>query len=165
MAILVLFPAPARARVIATGSNRALGILGLHQVHELPDGLTRLSERGESLQVGLAVFEKTFQARAKIVQPSFALWSLDEAILWASPVAHREDWAFAAVARQRVLLLAPEFSLRWAVQHLGQRSLADVSNQVFRIDEMVAGIKVPVMFEDGEIAAGLPKDTERMFLP
>ena len=36
---------------------------------------------------------------------------------------------------------------------------------MLRVDEVITRKEVAVMFDDGDITAGLPKDTERMFLP
>ena len=35
---------------------------------------------------------------------------------------------------------------------------------MLHVDEVITRKEVAVMFDDGDIAAGLPKDTERMFL-
>ncbi len=36
---------------------------------------------------------------------------------------------------------------------------------MLHVDEVITRKEVAVMFDDGNIAAGLPKDTERVFLP
>jgi hypothetical protein len=41
----------------------------------------------------------------------------------------------------------------------------DIPQAMFRIDEVITRKEVSVVFDDGNITAGLPKDTQRMLLP
>jgi len=164
-ALFVLSATAARARIIATCLNRRAGIFELQQLHEPLYGRPRPQPRGEPLQVGPAVREEPFQAGAEIIESFFAFWSPEETILRTRTITHGEHVALATVTGQRVPLLLPEFTQWRAFQHLDQRSLADVADVVLPVDEMIAGEEVPIMFDDGKIAAGLPEDAERMLHP
>lgn len=44
-------------------------------------------------------------------------------------------------------------SLCRALEQFPQRSLDDISNQVHRIDKVIAGIKITIVFDDRDISA------------
>jgi hypothetical protein len=84
-----------------------------------------------------AVGKKAFIARAQIVQPRFAIWRLDEAILRTPTMTHSSDLTFLAVAWQGIQFSLPEGSLSWALKQLDQWSLLDIPKAMFSIDEVV----------------------------
>src|SRR5205823_2339891 len=85
------------------------------------------------------------QARAKIVEPLFAVRCFDEAILRATAVAHAQDFALAAVARQARPLILAEFPLPRILDHFRQGLFVDIADLVLRLDVMIAGVEVAVM--------------------
>jgi hypothetical protein len=111
------------------------------------------------------VSEKSFKARTQVVQTLLTVRSPDEAVLRASAVTQGKDLALPTVARQRIPLGLPKLSLGRVLQHFDQRGLADIPQAIFRVDEVIAGIKVPIVFDHGDIAACLPKDAKRMLHP
>ena|ERR1700760_18075 len=54
------------------------------------------------LHVWVDVVEEVLVPRAKIVQARVSIWSMDEAMLRAFPVARKPDIAFSAHARQQI---------------------------------------------------------------
>ncbi len=107
--------------------------------------------------------EKSFQTRAEVVEAVFAVRCSGKSVFRTSPVARGKNLAIAAVSGERIPLVAAELPLRRVLEHFHERSLADIPDAVLRVDKMVAGIEVPVMFDDHDIAAGLLEDAERMF--
>ena len=46
---------------------------------------------------GSAVGKETFIARTKVIEPRFAIWRLEEAILGAPPITHIQDLAYLTI--------------------------------------------------------------------
>lgn len=109
---------------------------------------------------GLAQGEKTLVARTQIVQSLLAVRCPDETILRAPSVAHCPDLTGPAVAGQCFLLGLSECSLGRTFEKLNQRDFPDIPEAVFIIDEVVARKDIPVMFDNRNIAAGRPEDTQ-----
>lgn len=103
--------------------------------------------------------EETFITRAEVVQAFFAVRRPQETVLRAPAIAHRQDIAGPAEVGQFVQLGLSEGPLRWALEQFNERSFADIPEAVFEVDKVIAGKKVPVMFDDRNISAGRPKDT------
>ncbi len=80
-------------------------------------------------------------------------------------MAHVQNLARLTVAGQGIQFRLPERPLRSTFQKVNQWSLLNIPQPMLRVDEVVARKEVSVMFNHGNISAGLPKDTERMFLP
>ena len=103
--------------------------------------------------------EKDLVSAAQRIKTGFSLFCTCEAVLGALAVAGEEPLALAAGGRQGVALVYAEADLGVGSHHLPYGSLGYVAKAVFGIDEMVAGVKVAVMLQDGITAAGFRKDT------
>ena len=109
--------------------------------------------------------EEALVACAEVVQPCFAVRRLEEAILGAPAMAQGQYLADLAMTRQEIRFGLPEGPLGRALKQQGERGLPDIAQAMSFVNEVIAGEKVPVVFDDGDIAAGLPEDAQRMLLP
>ena len=91
---------------------------------------------------------------AEGVEAGFAGGSDAEAVLGAFAVAGEEIPAVKAFFRERVALVHAESDLRVRVHHGPEIVGGDVPEPVAGIHEMVAGIDVPVVLDDGITPAG-----------
>lgn len=80
-------------------------------------------------------------------------------------MAELQDFACLTGLRKRIPLGLSECSLCWTLKKIDQRGFPDISQVMLCIDEVITREKVSVVFDDGNIAAGLPKDAQRMLLP
>src|SRR5215471_10049925 len=80
-------------------------------------------------------------------------------------IACKSDIAFPAHARERVLLVETEVLLLLRAGHLLKIDLHDVSEPVFRVDEMIAGVEVSGMLHREGRAARFAKYTQTRIHP
>ena len=90
---------------------------------------------------------------------------MEDAILRAPPMTHFQNLTGLTIAGQGILFGLPKGSLRSALQKIDQGSLLDIPQPVCRFDEMIARKEVSVMFHNGNIPAGRPKNAQGMLLP
>src|ERR1039458_6748086 len=109
--------------------------------------------------------EKLFQIRAKIAKPRFALGSPGKSVLWTPAIARAQDLALPAVSGQSVALDTSEVALRRVLQYFCERGFENVPNAMRRVDKMIAGVDISVMFDDHDIAAGLLEQAQSMLDP
>ena len=83
--------------------------------------------------------EETLQSRAEIVESWIAIRRPDKAVLWAASITHGQHLALAAVTGKGIPLCFAEVSLCLAFQQLTQRRLADISQPVLAVHEVIAG--------------------------
>ena len=81
----------------------------------------------------------------EIVQPRLSILIFLETVLRAFAMAGELHVALLALAGQRGMLQAAECLLLFAVKHVDERLLPDVSQFVFRKDEVVAGIHIAIV--------------------
>ena len=79
-------------------------------------------------------------------------------------IAHCQDFAVLAKEGQPIQLGLSEGPLRWTFEQVNQWSFPDIPEAVLHVDKVITGKEVSVMFDDRNISAGLPKDTEPMVL-
>ena len=91
-------------------------------------------------------------AGTEIVQPRFSVFVADEAVLRALPVTGEEEAALTALTGQRVVLQPCEGLLFVAIHEACQRLLADISQPVLGIDEVVARIDVATRLHHSRMA-------------
>jgi len=96
-ALLVLQATAAGTGIVATYLGTSLCTSSLHRRH-FPFGGPLAPEGGEFCKERTAVGENVFIARAKVVQPWFAIWGENEAILGAPAIAQGPDLTFPAIA-------------------------------------------------------------------
>ena len=109
-----------------------------------------------------AVGEETAIPLAEVVESRFTIGCPEETILRAPAIAKGEYLARPAITGEGIRLGLPEGSLTRTFQKIDQSRLADIPQPVFPIDEVITGKEIPVMFDDGNITAGLAKDAKRV---
>lgn len=81
-------------------------------------------------------------------------------MFWALSVAEVKIFAHKALARQRIPFLGTELKLAGQSSHLRQRSGIHIAEIILRVDEMVAGIHIPIMLHHESIPTGLIEGTD-----
>ncbi len=92
--------------------------------------------------------EKRLESVTEVIQSRFAVGSDSEAVLRATAIAGKSDVTFLAHGWQGGLFVAAKSDLLRCRDEVNQRGLVNVSEFVVRFNEMVAGIKIAVMFKD-----------------
>jgi hypothetical protein len=110
------------------------------------------------------VGKKTFIARTQVVQSFFTIRRSEEAILRAPTITHRPDITCPAITGKSLQFGLPECSLLRTLEQLDQWSFLDVPKVMFSVNEVVTGKEISVVFDDWNITAGRPEDTQRMVL-
>ena len=82
--------------------------------------------------------EEAFVACTQVVQPSFAIRRIMEAILRAPTMAHVQNIARLTIAGQGVQFRLPKRPLRSTFQKINQWNLLNIPQPVFGVDEVVA---------------------------
>jgi hypothetical protein len=90
--------------------------------------------------------EEQLQAGAQIVLARLPVAGDGETVLRAAAVAQWSDLALPALRRQRVPLVIPERALRRRRDKRQHVRLMNVAEQVLRLDEVIAGVEVAVVF-------------------
>ena len=161
-ALLVFSAAATGAWVVAPRLGKRLCFRSLELLHQLLRRMPGIPQRRHLGGVGAAVGKKTPIAGAEVIQVRFVVSGLDDAIFRATPVAHGADIAFPTTARQRLLFGFSEGFLCRAFEEFQKRGFTDVAQAVLRGDEVISHVKVAVVFDDRDIPADRPKDTQRM---
>lgn len=89
----------------------------------------------------------------EIVQSRLSILVFPEAVLRAFAMAGELHVALLALAGQRSMFQPAECLLLLAVKHVDERLLPDVSQLVFRKDEVVAGIYIAVVLHHARMTA------------
>lgn len=106
------------------------------------------------------MIKKRAVAGAKIIQAGFARRGLDKAVLGTAAMADKAHFAFAAVLRQGVALGLAKLMLPVHHHNLGQGNIHDVAKFVIRLDIMVAGINIAIVFHRHRQTTGFVKDAQ-----
>ena len=93
-------------------------------------------------------------ALAEGAEAGFAGFGAVEAVLRALAVAQVQVLAAEAFRRQGIALVDAELHLPGRLHHRPDGGFGDVPEPILRVDEMVAGVEVPVVLDDGVAAAG-----------
>ena len=163
-ALLILAAAATWARIVTPRFRTGLSLRGLDELHEAFGWLPSTPQRGQLGDVRTAVGKEAFIAGTEVVETCFTVWGLDDAIFRASPVAHSPDVAFSTIPRQRSALGLSKGVLRRAFEQFEERGFTDIAQAMLRGDKVIARIEIPVVFDDRDIPAGGPKNTQRMVL-
>lgn len=105
--------------------------------------------------------KEAFEAGAQITLTGFAGGGAAEPMLGAVAVTGEEEWALAAGAGKAVALGVAEGALARAENHLAERGFKDIAKPVVRVDVVIAGVKIAVVFEHEGVATGFSEDAER----
>ena len=156
------FPAAAGAEVISAGRAGAGGLRVACQCprHDIGGGALLTQLVGHEAHVWIDVVEEFLIARTEIVQSGFAIRRLQEAMLGAFAIAGKAYLALLAELRQRIVFVLAKFYLLRRGRHRPECRFHNVAKTVLRIHKMIAGIKVPVMFDGHGRATGLAEDAE-----
>ncbi len=106
--------------------------------------------------------EEYLQPGAEIVESGFAVGGFDDAVFRAAAVAHAQHFALAAVFGQARPFVLAEFSLFRIFDHFSQRAVMNVADLKLRLNVVVTGIKIAVVLDDRDVAAGLAVNTKRV---
>lgn len=98
--------------------------------------------------------EEFVVAAAQCVQTRFARLGAVEAVLGAFAVACEDVFAAEAFGRKGVAFVYAEADPFFLAHDFIERLFGYVAEQIFGIDEMVAGVYVPVVLDDGVFPAG-----------
>ena len=86
-------------------------------------------------------------AFAEIVQAWVAAWCMEKTILGTAAVADKAYLAVEAVLGKRVSFGVAETSLPREFDEIGQGRFEQIAKLVLRVDEVVAGVEVAVVFD------------------
>src|SRR5271166_4241840 len=152
--------APAAAR---TGRIRvALRVLGLHPKHHVGGRAAALEELPHHAHQRARMGEEELEAGAEVVLARFAVLEQREAVLRTAAAAEEAHVAFSALSGQRVAFVVAELAHLRRGDEIDQRRRRDVAELLPRLDEMIAGVEIAVVFERRPIAAGRRVDAEEM---
>ena len=107
--------------------------------------------------VGVHVGEYGFVAGAEMIVPLIA--GTVDPMLWTTSVAYETPFALYAGFRQ-IGLRHAKSALPLAVDQTGEAVLPHVSQPMRRIDVVIAGIDITVLFDNEHRAAGRPHDAQ-----
>ena len=91
---------------------------------------------------------------AEVVEARRAVGYRVETVFGAASVAGKEPGALATLLGQCVALDIAEGALTLAVHHCRDAVVVDVAQTVFGKDEVVAGIDIAIVLDDGSVTAG-----------
>src|ERR1035437_444942 len=114
---------------------------------------------GDPLDFGDGVFVEFFQAAAEVVQSRLAVRSADDSILRTFAPAIGEIGTPVAILRQGLAFGATKFFLNAGENHVAELVVLDVSQPIFWIDIVIAGVEAAVIFHRHAFAAVLGIDT------
>ena len=112
------------------------------------------------VHVGCHVGEVLSVSLAEVVESRLAVVGGAEAVLGTAAVAGEEPLAGAALCGQAFQFGAPEVMLALAIHHCSDALAMDVAQEVLWEDEVVAGIDVAVVLDDGCMSAGFCHATD-----
>ena len=159
----VLYPAATGTGVVAPGfgkGTRQFIIAARHLQHDIGRGAPLCQFAGHEVHRRADMIKKGAIAGAKIIQTALAGRRLNKAVLGTAAIADKAHFAVAAVLRQGIALCLAELMLFVHHHNLGQRNIHDIAEFVIRLDIMVAGIDIAIVFHRHRQAAGFVKDAQ-----
>ena len=126
-----------------------------YQVLKMPE----LQEKPSDFLKRINVMEKILEPGAQVIQPRFASGRRGKAIFGTFAVTGKVHITIPAILRQGISLVPTEFHLLRRGHQLTHMGVLNVAQVVRRLDKMITGIQVPVVFEDRSLTAGLIQDT------
>jgi len=159
MTLLELLSATTETRLISARVLTPLRFQFL-QLHDVLCQPALLEQCRHDMHGFICMLEESLVPLAEVIQSCLPIGRLDEAILGALPIANMYEFTIAAVLRQAVPLILTELSLFFRGYELDHRCLQYVSQIVIRLDEVVAGIKIAVMFQSHALTARRPEDAD-----
>src|SRR5882724_11037408 len=104
--------------------------------------------------------KKQFQARAEVVLTGLAVSRNCKPVLRAPAVTNVLNRAPSALRSKRITLVIPELALLGRRHEFQQVGLMNVPQQVTRLDEVIAGIKIAVELQRRAVAASRGVDAQ-----
>ncbi len=123
-------------------------------LHDLSRGPVFAQERGHDAHGAIDVPEKGLVSFTQIIQPSLPFRGLDEPVFGAAAVAGKTDHTFLAIGGQQVQFVLAELLLLGRGHHFDHGGIGDVSQEMVRGDEVIAGVHISVMFQGQGHPAG-----------
>src|SRR5947207_14453781 len=110
--------------------------------------------------VGRDMMKEFLVGRAEIIESGLAVRRGHKAMFGAFSIARKANIAIAAESRQRIALGPAKGQLLFHSRQRSHSVLHDVAELVFRINVMITGIQVSLMFKGQSVAAGLGKNAQ-----
>jgi hypothetical protein len=110
------------------------------------------------------VGKKSFIARTQVIQPGFSVRRLEKSVFRTFAIAHGFDVTFPAIAGQCVRFGPTELPLGRTFKQFDQSCRLYISQAMFGINVVITGIKIAIVFDNGNITASFAKDTQRLLL-
>ena len=129
------------------------GILSIY-LHDLSRGPVLPQEPGHESHGAIDMLEKGLVSLAQIVQSSLPPGRLDEPVLGTPAMAGETNLALTAVTGQQVQFILAELVLFGRGNHFDHRDFIDVTQEMVRGNEVVAGIHIPGVFHGHRHPAG-----------
>jgi hypothetical protein len=101
----------------------------------------------------LGVSEEQLESRAQVVVSGISVARKREAIFGTASITERPDRTTLALGSKRVALVIAEFALHGGGYELHEMSVVNVAQLITRLDEMIAGVDVAVVFQRGTVSA------------
>ena len=109
---------------------------------------------GEYFHRLVYVPEELLVPRTQVIQAGLAIGCVFESVPRAFALARKQNVALATCPRQRVVLVPTKLDLLLGSNERRHLGLRDVAQQIVGVDEVVAGIEIPVVLEGEGVATG-----------
>ena len=158
MTLAELLSATARAKCVMC----LLRIAVSDDAHHFRGSATFLQQLGHHRHRRARVHEEQFKPLAEIVLSRLAIARDTKPVLRATTVAKVSNSAVLALLREQIAFVIAKLALLWRCHHLQKGALVNIAEQVFRLDEMIAGIKVAVVLQCRAVSAGWSVDAQQV---
>ena len=128
--------------------------------HDVPCQPTVPDQFRHDFHFGSGVFKKRPVTLAEIVQARLSVGCFDETVPGTLAMAGKNEIAPAAVSGKAIPFVPAEFQLFWGFCKHAHRCLQDIAEQVIRLDEVIAGVEITVVFERHSPTAGTPENAD-----
>ena len=99
------------------------------------------------------MFEEPVIPLTQPVEPRFTVRSMEESILGTLPIAGEQVLALPALPRQRIVFGSSEVLLLLSIHHFHKTLLPNISEFVFRKNEMITGKDISIVFHHSGVTA------------
>ena len=155
------------AKLVATaaGTKRVVCLLSIaisDDAHHFRRRAALLQQLGHHRHRRTRVHEEQLKTLAEIVVSGLAVARNAKTVLGATTVAKIPNLAVLALLRERIAFVIAKLALLRRRHHLQKRALVNVAEQVFRLNKMVAGVKIAVVFQRRTISTGRGVDAQQV---
>jgi len=156
---------PAKLVAAAARAEGIVCLLGItigNDPHDFRRGATLLKQLGHQHHGRARMHEEQFKSFAKIVLSRLSVARDAKPVLGAATVAKVPHFTVLALLSEQVAFVITELTLFRRRHHFQKSLLMDVAEKVFGLNEMVAGVKVPVVLQRWPVPAGWGVDAKQM---